>query len=89
MDFVAGGSQKDMAVASLEADSSHAGAEPSTLDGVFAPYPTGWKIGGAANRELLRTEWDDCIAKVPGDMTFPWRVFGIARRTVGKREDKA
>lgn len=52
----------------------------STLDGVFAPYPTEWKIGGASNRELLRTAWDDCIAKVPGDMTFPWRVFGIARQ---------
>ena len=52
----------------------------STLEGLFAPYPTEWKIGGAANRELFRTAWVDCIAKVPGDMTFPWRLFGIARQ---------
>ena len=52
----------------------------AALKGVFAPYPSKWEQGGHFNLEELRLGREDCIAKVPGDMTFPWRVFGIARQ---------
>ena len=50
-----------------------------SLKGVFAPYPKKWEQGGHFNLEELRTAREDFIAKVPGDMFFPWRLVGIAR----------
>ncbi len=50
------------------------------LNAVFAPYPSKWEQGGRFNLEELRLGREEFIAKAPGDMTFPWRLFGIARR---------
>ncbi len=49
------------------------------IRGVFAPYPSKSEDKGRFNLHVYRTAREDYLAKVPGDMFFPWRVIGIAR----------
>ena len=54
------------------------GTGAGALKGVFAPYPKSEVQGGHNNLQMLVTERENFIAKIPGARSLPWRVAVIA-----------
>lgn len=50
----------------------------NTLNGVFAPYPKKIRQGGHNMLQGVVEERENYIARVPGTMEFPWRIFIVA-----------